>query len=119
MTILSAGHKVVGYFSYTKEGNVFCEGDACIIAGSEELMNLYKKQMLSGYSGRDIVRKTKFGEIIRGLEQGGAYAFDREAYSKFYSLAQRLNLNNFPKPDDFFSDLSVTGLHFIRIQLSG
>lgn len=68
---------------------------------------------------KSIVRKTKFGEILAGFAQGGSYAFDKEAYLKFYSFAKKYELDNFPEPGDFFSKQSPTGLHFIRIQLSG
>ncbi|MCP4475014.1 MAG: hypothetical protein GY821_10720 [Gammaproteobacteria bacterium] len=30
--------KIVGYFSYTNSGTVFCDGTACIIVDSEEKM---------------------------------------------------------------------------------
>jgi len=30
------GHKVIGYFAYFSKQAVFCDGDACIIAGSEQ-----------------------------------------------------------------------------------
>ena len=35
------GFKVVGYFAYNDFGEVFCSEDACIVAGSEELMKKY------------------------------------------------------------------------------
>ena len=122
MIAASIAHKVVGYFSYSQSG-VFCDGDACIIAGTESLMYSYMQAMMvpddQQEKEKSIVKKTKFGEILAGLAQGGAYAFDMEAYCKFFSFAKKYQLDNFPVPGDFFSKQSSAGLHFIRIQLSG
>jgi len=41
----------------------------------------------------EIIKKTRFGEIINGLRQGGAYAFDQEAYGRFLPLAQLNGMN--------------------------
>ena len=115
----SISGKIIGYFSYSKTGSVFCDGDACIIAGTEDSMHLYIKQMISSPKEPDIVKKTKFGEIIMGLKHGGAYAFDKEAYIRFFSIAEKHGLSGLPKPNSFFLESSPTGLHFIRIQFAG
>ena len=117
MVALSIAHKIVGYFSHSKTGSVFCDGDACIIAGTEALMYSYIKAMICNNKHKNIVKKTKFGEIISGLKRGGAYAFDKEAYLKFFSLAEKYGLNDLPEPNSFFLEPSPTGMHFIRIQL--
>lgn len=83
--------KVIGYFCYTNSGSVICDGDACIIAGSEELMKFYLSKVPGGKT-KNIIKKTKFGEVISGLKQGGAYAFDKGAYNRFLHLAM-LNHN--------------------------
>jgi hypothetical protein len=110
--------KVIGYFSYTKEGNVFCDGDACVISGSKETMRFYLKEMLPDSKEQDIIKKTKFGEIMNGLNRGGAYAFDKASYSKFLPLAKKCGMSDLPVANEFFSKGSPTGLHFIRIQLA-
>ena len=38
MEDLSITHKIVGYFAHSKKGYAFCDGDACIISGTEALM---------------------------------------------------------------------------------
>ena len=119
MVDLSIAHKTVGYFAHSKKGYAFCDGDACIISGTEALMFSYIKAMLSNDKHKNIVKKTKFGEIISGINRGGAYAFDKEAYLKFLPLAEKYGLNDLPEPNSFFSESSPTGLHFIRIQLYG
>lgn len=112
-----ASHKVIGYFSYSLTGDVLCDGDACIIAGTEELIQFYQINIVN-HNKQDIVKKTRFSEIIKGLECGAAYAFDKEAYTRFFPLAKQYGLNDLPEPDNFFSQESTTGLHFIRIQVS-
>lgn len=122
MVDTSVAHKVIGYFSHSQKGGVFCDGDACIIAGAEKLMYSYIESMMVSYNKiskeESIVKKTRFGEILSGLAQGGAYALDKEAYLRFFSFAKKCELDNFPEPEDFFSKQLSTGLHFIRIQLT-
>ena len=106
--------KVIGYFSYTPEGDIFCDGDACVIAGAEDKLKKYLQEML-GNDSRDIVRKTRYGEIIEGLRQGGAYAFDEEAYHRF---VQCCSSNKIEVP---LSNKSPTSdendqLFFVRVQ---
>jgi hypothetical protein len=112
----SVAHKIVGYFSYSEVGNIFCDDDACIIAGTEELMYSYINRMTHNHKEQDIVKKTKFGEIIKGLKLGGAYAFDKEAYTRFFALGEQCEISDLPEPSSFFLETPPTGLHFIKIQ---
>lgn len=113
---MSTAHKVVGYFSYSETG-VFCDGDACIISGTKRLISTYINQMLH-HSEENIIKKTRFGEIISGLERGAAYAFDKDAYIIFLALAHKHGVRDLPVPRQFFGEQSPTGLHFIRIQFA-
>jgi len=115
--------KVIGYFSYTNSGEVTCDGNACVIAGSEELMKVYINRKLGGgnNNNKDIIKKTRFGEIINGMNNGGAYAFDEEAFARFLPIAKSNKLCGLP--DDCSVPLGQEqpedGIHFIRIQLTG
>jgi hypothetical protein len=42
--------KVIGYFAYMPSGTVICDGEACIIAGSEEQIKSYCTKPLRGNS---------------------------------------------------------------------
>jgi hypothetical protein len=117
--MVDLAHKIVGYFSYFGESNVFCDDDACVIAGTEKLMRSYIKAMIFDHKEQDVVKKTRFGEIIRGLEKGGAYAFDKESYDKFFILAVGYGLSDLPEPSSFFLEPLESGLHFIKIQFGG
>ena len=81
-------------------------------------MSTYINQMLPPHhhNEENIIKKTRFVEVISGLEREGAYAFDKEAYIKFFSLAQKQDIRDLPAPRQFFLEQSPTGLHFIRIQ---
>lgn len=118
MATVKEASKVVGYFSYTNSGVVFCDGDACVIAGSEELMESYLHKLSDGGSNRDIIKKTRFGEIMNGMKRGGAYAFDKESYDKFLSFAKLNEIDGLPDNNGFL-DKSEVELNFIRIQLTG
>ena len=106
--------KVIGYFAYTSS-NAFCDGDACVIAGSEELMKSYLQEAPAD-AEKDIIKKTRFGEIIEGMRRGGAYAFDKESYKHFLDIAKLNGIDNLP-PIGSFEQHSLTGMQFIRIQL--
>lgn len=114
---LKEGSKVIGYFSYTNAGQVFCDGDACVIAGSSEAMKSYLERMPPNSDGRDMIKKTRFGEITNGLGQGGAYAFDEEAYSRFSRHAKNNGMEGL-STKEVFSEFSEA-VPFIRIQMLG
>ena len=53
-------------------------------------MRAYLAEM--GAGGRHTIRKTRFGEIMRGLSLGAAYAFDEDAYGRFLPLGRAAGL---------------------------
>jgi len=111
-------HKVVGYFSYSEAGCAFCNDGACIIAGTDELMRFYIKQLLSKHEKIGMVKKTRFEEIMMGLQFGEAYAFDMESYVKFFSLATQYGIADLPELNSVCIERSPDGLDFIRIQFA-
>ena len=108
-------HRIIGYFSYTKPGMVLCEGEACIIAESEGLMQSYiKKSQSTDDEEKSIIKKTRFGEIMNGLEQGALYAFDEGSYKRFSDLT-KMNGINFLDTEDKSSDETHTGIRLVII----
>ena len=102
---------VIGYFAFYPPQDVLCEGDACVIAGSQSALNRYIKSLSS--SGVEFQkRKTRFSEILEGLLGGGAYAFDEESYNLFYPLA---NKHGYNLGKEIFSE-TETGFHFVIIK---
>jgi hypothetical protein len=65
---------------------------------------------------RATVKKTRFSEFRRGLEVGAAYAFDQEAYGRFYPLAVEVGL---PVTAADFEKVSDRGLRFFTVRLRG
>lgn len=110
------GAKRVGYFAY-RGGEVICDGDACIIAGSIERMKFYLDKMSEVFGSDEVIKKTRFGEIIEGMRLGGAYAFDEEAYRAFISYAKKNGMVGLPETAEVFLDVSEE-MHFIRIQIT-
>jgi len=85
--------KVVGYFAYLSPMQVVCTGgDACVVSGSQTAMEAYLVELHPAGAAKTIVKKTRFGEILRGLQLGAAYAFDKESYPRFYPLALEAGL---------------------------
>jgi len=106
--------KVIGYFSYTKSGEVCCDGDACVIAGTEERMRFYINKMGKSKE-RDIIKKTRFDEIVNGMIKGGAYSFDEKSYNKFYDIAITNGINGLPAKENFSKNADLV-MNLIRIQ---
>lgn len=110
---MSINSKVIGYFAYHLPAEVVCDGDACVIAGSEESMRDYIKSVSSVSLKRNTIKKTRFGEIIDGIKRGGAYAFDEQSYNRFFPLANKVGFNL--KVEDF-SMRTETGHHFVVLR---
>jgi len=102
---------VIGYFAIHPPQDVLCDGDACVIAGSQSALNKYIKSLQnSGVEFQN--RKTRLSEILDGLFRGGAYAFDQESYRIFYPLA---NKHGYHLKDEIFTE-TETGRHFVIVK---
>jgi hypothetical protein len=104
--------KVIGWFAYSSPVSVACTGSehACVIAGSESAMRRYLSEL--DVEGRHTVRKTRFGEIIKGMMLGGAYAFDEESYGRFLPLGRDAGL---PLAE---ADFKRSGQRFFTVQVA-
>lgn len=102
--------KTIGYFAIYLPVDVLCEGEACVIAGSQSALNRYKKSLIPDTEYQN--RKTSLGEILEGLSRGGAYAFDEESYNLFYPLANKHGYNL--KREEFLA--TESGFHFVTIK---
>jgi hypothetical protein len=78
----------IGWFAFYGT-NCLCDMDALVIAGSREAVRARAEN--SGSAPWQF-RSTTFGEILQGIDKGGAYAFDDAAYARFAPLAIRLGL---------------------------
>ena len=110
---LDIDSKVIGYFAFSSPTEVICDGDACVIAGSEQDMRNYIKSASPESSKKTTIKKTRFGEIIKGMKLGAPYAFDEQSYNRFYPLANRIG---FSLKEEDFSKETETGYHFIVIR---
>ena len=105
--------RVIGYFAFSPKMNVLCEGDACIIAGSERSLKEYLGS-LSPLARKEFrIRKARFGEILKGLQLGAPYAFDEASYNRFFPLANRRGYNL--KKEEFSVPTEI-GRHFVVIK---
>ncbi len=109
---------LIGYLAQTSRFTVLCDGDACIIAGSEAKLKDYLAVSDSSGAGRYEIRKARFDDVLKGLRLGGAYAFDEEAYNRFYPHARRAGLK--VGPEDFSmpppTGLKRPAIHLVRVQ---
>ncbi len=107
--------RVVGYFAFTLPMDVVCDGDACVIAGSETAMKRYIAKLGVTAKNLPAIRKTRLGDILVGMYQGGAYAFDEESYNRFYPLAAKAGIDIGPQD---FSMSGPTGMHFVHVAVN-
>jgi hypothetical protein len=89
---LKGGHKGIGYVAFNETGASFCNGEICIIAGSEILMNQYLAMRIhpdnpSKYN----VRKIKLAEIYDAINNNYPFSFDKISFNIIEPL---LCLNN-------------------------
>jgi len=105
--------KVIGYFAFSSPTEVICDGDACVISGSEQGMRSYIKSVSLETSRKTTIKKTRFGEIVKGIKMGASYAFDEQSYNRFYPLANKIGFN---LKKENFSDKTETAHHFVVIR---
>ncbi len=80
--------KVLGYVA-RKPGtlNTLCDGDSCIVAGSENKMKEYIRTVSRNPDGNYEITKARYGHVLMAMKLGGAYSFDNESYERFRPLA--------------------------------
>ena len=107
--------KVIGFFAYAFPSEVVCtDGAACIITSSQKSMEMYLAELDPQNNRKRTIKKTRFGEIMQGMQLGAAYAFDEDAYNRFYPLAIEVGLD--VKPADF-KEKKREGLRFFTVQI--
>jgi hypothetical protein len=107
--------KVIGYFAYVSPTEVVCDGDACVVTGSDADLRSYIAELGPAGGINHTLKKTRFGEIMRGMGLGAAYAFDEVSYNRFYPLARREGYDF--GPEDFSATGPGKGVHLVRVQL--
>ena len=106
-------NKVIGHLAYITKTHLICDGDSCVIAGSEEKIKSYIKQMSPELYDKVTIKKARFKDIKRGLEFGAAYSFDEEAYNCFHPIALKAGIST---GQEGFTGKIPRGLHLIQIQ---
>ena len=108
-----------GYFAFASPTEVVCTGnygDACVISGSVRAMKAFLSEIDPGGQKGHTIKKTRFGEILRGLKLGAAYGFDKESYKRFYPLARKEGL---PVSEADFDGMKSEDVRFFTVQLKG
>ncbi|MBU6303538.1 MAG: hypothetical protein KGS60_18475 [Verrucomicrobia bacterium] len=76
---MSTEKSIIGYFAFTRDGQVACDGPACLIAGSYKAMTEFLAKSRPLQPARNKILKTTYGEIRTGIRMGAAYAFDAQS----------------------------------------
>ena len=106
--------RVVGVFAYHRPGKVFLYENGCVVAGSEDLIKQYMGLLANHLTRGMKIGKLRFGDIYKDLQTGAVYAFDRQSYSRFYSLARRAGVDDLQG----FPDCPADELHFMKVQFN-
>ncbi len=107
------GNPLIGYLVH--DGlRTLCDGDGCVIAGSRAKIRQIRDRFGACFSAMQIIQPAPFSDIFDGMQRGGAYCFDEEAYGRFLEPARRHGL---PVTEQDFSDPGPLGMHFVRVQL--
>lgn len=107
-----AGNPLIGYLVHDGV-RTLCDGDGCIIAGSRAKICQIRDRFGPRLSAMQIIQPAPFSDIREGMQRGGAYCFDEEAYGRFLGPAQRCGI---PVTEQDFSDPGPLGMHFVRVQ---
>ena len=68
--------------------NVLCDGDSCIVTGSEKRMKEYIATFATEPKAQYRITKARYGHVLQVMKMGGAYSFDQESFSRFGPLAR-------------------------------
>ena len=84
--------KILGYVAMAPDRSyVLCDGDACIVASSEEKMKEYIKDRGDPDWSYDI-EKAYAKDVLFAIDLGGEYQFDKESYDKYKKVASDLDI---------------------------
>ncbi len=111
--------KFIGWFAYTGNGLVLCDGDSCVIASTKQLIKKYITEISGDEDARDsyIMKKTCFEEIMKGLMLNAAYSFDEESYARYFAETKVEGIGEFPDPESFDEHISSKVRPLVRVQL--
>jgi len=101
---------VIGYVARCGM-NMACDGDACVVAGSEAAMSAilqFHQRDPAAYA----IEPAYGWQLLQAIALGAAYALDEQAYHRFLPAAQQGGL---PLVEEDFSDPGPTGIHLVRI----
>jgi hypothetical protein len=108
----AVGNPLIGYLVHDGV-RTLCDGDGCIIAGSRAKIRQIRDRFGPRLSAMQIIQPAPFSDIWEGMQRGGAYCFDEEAYGRFLQPARR---HGMPVTEQDFSDPGPLGMHFVRVQ---
>lgn len=106
---------VVAIVAGTK--SIFCIGESCIVAASEEKMQEYISRDPNCRKFNFEFSKARFGHVNQVLRMGGAYAFDKESYSRFFPLGIQSGINLCPFPSIQYHNPNLNSQTFMSIRI--
>ena len=109
---------VMGYVATVTGRELWCAGETAIVASSEKHMRAYLAVHQAFSAPVFRIALVRLDTLLYGLRGGDGYAFDEEAYHRFYRQAQQAGLRF--SPEDFFmlppGGLMRPALHLVRVQ---
>ena len=90
---------------------MLCDGDACVVAGSEAAMTAILQSQHRDPAAYAIEPAYAW-QLLQAIDMGAAYAFDEQAYQQFLPAAQQAGL---PLAEEDFSAPGPAGIHLVRV----
>lgn len=82
---------VVGYIAWKSRMEVLVDGPSCLVVGSKEKMR--SLLLMRDLKTVDFaIKKARFEDILAGLQHGGEYGFEEEAYGRFSPMAEEMGI---------------------------
>jgi hypothetical protein len=108
----------VGYIAQASQYELLCDGEACVVMGSRLRLKAYLVENAAKLKRDYVIKKAWLADILTGLEYGGEYAFDDEAYKVFRPMAERAGLRVGREERDRQTPEEMEGaIHLVRVKL--
>lgn len=113
---MSKNQKVIGYIASFSRTEVLFIGDACLVMGSERKLHNRISRKIPEKKSKAILKKIRFGDILRAIDHGEKIVFDEESFNRFYPLGKQIG---FELDDSSLNLTKNSGSNFYLLSRDG
>ena len=109
--------KILGFIAVVPGSiNVLCDGDSCVVTGSEKKMKQYIAESAPEPGVGYRITKARYGHVLQAMKMGGTYSFDQESFSRFCPLAREDGIDVVDFTPEGQRKPQGTGIPLMRVQ---